>query len=56
MDFPGGPVVKNLSADAGDTSLVSGPRKIAHATGQQAHVQQLLTLRSPPQKKDFKMA
>ena len=27
MDFPGGPVVKILSADAGDTSLISGPRR-----------------------------
>ena len=24
-DFPGGPVVKNLPADAGDSGLTSGP-------------------------------
>ena len=26
MGFPGGPVVKNPSADAGDTGLISGPK------------------------------
>lgn len=27
MGFPGGPVVRNPSADAGDTGLLSGPRR-----------------------------
>ena len=31
-DFPGGLVVKNLPADAGDTGPISGPGR--HATGQ----------------------
>lgn len=30
-DFPGGPLVKNLPADAGDIGLIPGPRKIPHA-------------------------
>ena len=25
VDFPGGPVVKNLPANAGDTGLIPGP-------------------------------
>ena len=25
MDFPGGPVVKNLSGNAGDTGSIPGP-------------------------------
>ena len=34
-DFPGGPVVKNLPASAGDTGLTPGPgSKIPHAAGQ----------------------
>ena len=34
-DFPGGPVVKNLPSDAGDTGLIPGRgTKIPHATGQ----------------------
>ena len=34
-DFPGGPVVKNLPANAEDMDLISGPgTKISHAIGQ----------------------
>ena len=33
-DFPGGPVVKNLSSNAGDVGLISGQgTKIPHAGG-----------------------
>ena len=33
-DFPDGPMVKNLPANAGDTGLLPGPEtKIAHAGG-----------------------
>ena len=35
QDFAGGPVVKNLPANAGDTSLILGlGTKIPHAAGQ----------------------
>ena len=34
-DFPGGPVVKNLPSNAGDTGLIPGwGTKIPHAVGQ----------------------
>ena len=34
-DFPGGPVVNNLSANAGDTGSIPGPgTKIPQAVGQ----------------------
>ena len=34
-DFPGGPVVKNPPADAGDTGSIPDPgTKIPHVTGQ----------------------
>ena len=34
-DFPGGPLVKNLPSNAGDTSLMPGQgTKIPHAWGQ----------------------
>ena len=34
-DFPGGPVVKNLSSNAGDVSLIPGwGTKMPHALGQ----------------------
>ena len=39
QDFPGGAVVKNPSANAGDTGLIPGPicrRKIPHAMEQQS--------------------
>ena len=34
LDFPGGPVVKNLPANVGYMASIPGPRKIPHATGQ----------------------
>ena len=34
LDVPGGPVVKNPSAKAGDTGFILGPGKIPHASGQ----------------------
>ena len=35
MDFPGGPVVKNLPGNAGDTGLIPGQEtKIPHAAEQ----------------------
>ena len=35
MDFPGGPVVKNLPPNAGDRGLIPGRgTKIPHAAGQ----------------------
>ena len=34
LDFPGGLVVKNLPARAGDRSSIPGPGKIPHATEQ----------------------
>ena len=46
MDFAGDLVVKNPPADAGDTSLIPGPRKSHLPQGNQAHVPQLLSLRS----------
>ena len=34
-DFPGGPVIKNLPANTGETGLISGQEtKIPQATGQ----------------------
>ena len=34
-DFPGGPVVKNLPSNAGDTGLIPGQEaKVLHASGQ----------------------
>ena len=36
MDFPGGPVVKNLPSSAGDTGSIPGQgTKIPHAMGKQ---------------------
>ena len=34
-DVPGGPVVKNLPADAGDTSSIPGPGRSYRATEEQ---------------------
>ena len=52
-DFPGGPVVKNLPANAGDTAPWS--RKIPHTTGQLSLWATLLSpaprTHVPPQKK-----
>ena len=36
LDFPGSPVVKNLSAKAGDIGLISGPGRFPYATGQRS--------------------
>ena len=44
-DMPGGPVVKNLLSNTGDVGWIPGQgTKIPHATGQLAHVLQLLSL------------
>ena len=43
-DFPGGPVVKNLPSNAGDTGSASGRgTKIPHAAGQLSLCAQLLS-------------
>ena len=44
-DFPGGPLVKNLPSNAGNTGLIPGPRtKIPHATGNKVRAPQLQSL------------
>ena len=43
-DFPGGAVDKNLPANAGDTSSVSGLGRFHLPLSNEAHVPQLLTL------------
>ena len=35
-DFPGGPEVKNLPANTGDTDSIPGPGEIPHAMGQKS--------------------
>ena len=47
-DFPGGPVVKNLPANAGDMGLIPGPRRPHMSYGNEAHVPQLLKLHVEP--------
>ena len=42
-EFPGGPVVENLPANAGDTGSISGLERCPHVTGQPSLVPQLLT-------------
>ena len=37
-DFPGGPVVKNPPANAGDTGLVPSPGRFHMPRGNEAHV------------------
>jgi len=44
LDFPGGPVVKNLPANAGDTGSIPGPGKFHMPWGNKAHAPQLLSL------------
>ena len=44
--FPGGPVIKNLSASAGDLGMIPGPGRSHVLWGNQACVRQLLNLRS----------
>ena len=41
--FPGGPVVKNLPASAGDTGSIPGPRRSHGPWGDEANVPQLLS-------------
>ena len=43
-DFPGGPVVKNLPANAGDTGLILDLGRSHMLQSNQAHSPQLLTL------------
>ena len=38
MDFPRGPVVKNLPANAGDTSFILGMRRFHMPQGNWAHM------------------
>ena len=45
-DFPGGPVVKNLPANAGDTGLSLGPGRSHMLQSNKARAPQLLSLRS----------
>ena len=47
-DFPGGPVVKNLPANAGDMGLTPGPRRPHMSYGNEAHVPQLPKLHLEP--------
>ena len=42
-DFPGGPVVENLAANAGDTGLISGLERAHMPLGKEGHVPQLLS-------------
>ena len=42
-DFPGGPVVKNPSANAGDVGSISGAGRFHIPQGNEAHVPQLLS-------------
>ena len=46
MDFPGGAVVKNLSANAGDTGSIPGLGRSHMLRSNEAHAPQLLSLRS----------
>ena len=54
LDFSGGPLVKNLLANAGDTASIHGPGRPHMPWGNYAHVPQLLSLypwTCAPQKK-----
>ena len=42
MDFPGGPVVKNLSGNAGDTGSIPGPGRFHMPWTNKARAPQLL--------------
>ena len=46
MGFPGGTVVKNLPANAGDTGSSPGPRRSHMPQSNKARAPQLLSLRS----------
>ena len=62
-DFPGGPVVKNLPAKAGDTGLipdqgtkiphVAGQLSLLTTTGEPMHCNQDLTPQDPEQPRNF---
>ena len=41
-DFPGGPVVKNLPANVGDTGSNPGPGRFHMSQGNKAHLPQLV--------------
>ena len=43
-DFPGGPVVKNLPANAGDTGLIPGPGRSHMPQGNEAPTLQVLRI------------
>ena len=45
-DFPGGPMVKNRPANAGDTGLNRGPGRFCTLQSKKAHAPQLLSLSS----------
>ena len=45
-DFPGGPVVKNRPANAGDTGLNRGPGRLRALRSNKAHAPPLLSLSS----------
>ena len=45
-DFPDGPVVENLPANAGDMCLIPDPGRSHMPRGNEAHVPQLLSLSS----------
>ena len=54
MGFPGGPVVGDPLANAGDTGLIPGlGTKIPHAAEQLSHVPQLLRLHSSACERDY---
>ena len=46
-DFPGGPVVKNLPANAGDMDSIPGPRRPTMPRGSWVGVPQLLSPQAP---------
>ena len=49
MDFPGGPVLKNLPANAGDTGSISGLVMIPHAV----ELLSLCTITTEPMHTDY---
>ena len=50
MDFPGGAVLKNPPANAGDTGSIPGPGRSHMPWNNQAHAPQLLSLHSTARK------
>ena len=45
-DFPGGPVVKNLTANTGDTGSIPGPGRFHMPRGNEARAPHLLSPRA----------